>query len=159
MLTFWVIFAYSLYLVQCTVLPQVRILGMSTYLSVGTRRISRGMMTMLLSVIFCLLASTLAQDDCPANANSPSCADPVEDTICQLTCDRDSGEVCAQSDEAKCSQIGIDVGTETYPDMYPTRCKEICEASRDAESPGSICRFYKVSVSSLRVSYNCSPFM
>ena len=154
------IFAYSLYLVQCTVLPQVRILGMSTYLSVGTRRISRGMMTMLLSVIFCLLASTLAQDDCPANPNSPSCADPVQETICQLSCDRDSGEVCAQSDEAKCSQIGIDVGTETYPDMYPTRCKEICEASRDAAvSPGSICRFYKVSVSSLRVSCNCSPFM
>merc|ERR1712037_545722 len=105
---------------------------------------SRGMMTMLLSVIFCLLASTLAQDDCPANSNSPSCADPVEETICQLFCDRDSG-VCTQADEAKCSQIGIDVGNETYPDMYPTRCKEICETSRDAGSPGSICRFYKVS--------------
>merc|ERR1719500_1425745 len=116
---------------------------MSTYLSVGTRRISRGMMTMLLSVIFCLLASTLAQDDCPANANSPSCADPVEETICQLSCDRDSG-VCTQADEAKCSQIGIDVGTETYPDMYPTRCKEICEASRDAGSE-EVCRFYKLS--------------
>merc|ERR1712210_124928 len=106
---------------------------------------SRGMMTMLLSVIFCLLASTLAQDDCPANANSPSCDDPVEETICQLTCDRDSGEVCAQSDEAKCGQIGVDVASETFPDMYPTRCKEICEASREAGSPGSICRFYKVS--------------
>merc|ERR1719500_681213 len=118
---------------------------MSTYLSVGTRRISRGMMTMLLSVIFCLLASTLAQDDCPANANSPSCADPVEETICQLSCDRDSGEVCAQSDEAKCGQIGVDVASETFPDMYPTRCKEICEASRENGTAGSICRFYKVS--------------
>ena len=153
------IFAYSLYLVQCTVLPQIRILGMSTYLSVGTRRISRGMMTMLLSLIFCLLASTSAQDDCPANPNSPSCADPVEETICQLSCDRDSGEVCAQSDEAKCGQIGVDVGSETFADMYPTRCKEICEASRENGTAGSICRFYKVSVSSLRVSYNCSPFM
>ena len=152
------IFAYSLYLVQCTVLPQVRILGMSTYLSVGTRRISRGMMTMLLSVIFCLLASTSAQENCTANANSPSCADPVEETICQLSCDRDSG-VCTQADEAKCSQIGVDVGSETFPDMYPTRCKQICEDSRDLGSPGSICRFYKVSVSSLRVSCNCSPFM
>merc|ERR1712037_326443 len=106
---------------------------------------SRGMMTMLLSVIFCLLASTSAQDDCPANPNSPSCADPVEETICQLSCDRDSGEVCAQSDEAKCGQIGVDVANETFPDMYPTRCKEICEASRGAGSPGFICRFYKVS--------------
>ena len=134
--------------------------GMSTYLSVRTRRISRGMMTMLLSLIFCLLASTFAANDtCPANPNSPSCDDPVEETICQLTCNRDSGE-CAQSDEAKCGEIGVDLASETYPDMYPTRCKAICEESRDnAESPESVCRFYKVMVSSLRVSFNCTPFM
>merc|ERR1711990_1372936 len=101
---------------------------------------------MLLSLIFCLLASTFAANDtCPANPNSPSCDDPVEETICQLTCNRDSGE-CAQSDEAKCGEIGVDLASETYPNMYPTRCKEICELSRDhAVNPESVCRFYKVS--------------
>merc|ERR1712130_689945 len=106
---------------------------------------SRGMMTMLLSVIFLLLASTLAQeDDCPANDNSPSCDDPAEQTICQLTCNRASG-ACAQYDEAKCGQIGVDVTNEAYPDMFATRCKAICEESRDSESAQDVCRFYKVS--------------
>ena len=113
------------------------------------------MMTMLLSVILsCLLASTLAQDedDCPANTNSPSCDDPADQTICQLTCDRGSG-VC-EFDEDKCGQIGADVTNDTYPDMYSTRCKAICEESRDyAESPDKICRFYKVSVSTLTVAF------
>jgi len=101
---------------------------------------------MLLSIVFFLLASTLAQDqdDCPANPNSPSCDDPAEQTICQLTCNRGSG-VC-EFDEDKCGQIGVDVTSETYPDMYSTRCKSICEESRDnAESPEKVCRFYKVS--------------
>merc|ERR1712130_10970 len=106
---------------------------------------SRGMMTKLLSVIFLLLASTLAQeDDCPANDNSPSCDDPAEQTICQLTCNRASG-ACAQYDEAKCGQIGVDVTNEAYPDMFATRCKAICEESRDSESAQDVCRFYKVS--------------
>ena len=109
---------------------------------------------MLLSIVFFLLASTLAQDqdDCPANPNSPSCDDPVDQTICQLTCNRGSG--ACEFDEDKCGQIGVDVTSETYPDMYSTRCKEICEESRDnAESPEKVCRFYKVSVSDLTVSF------
>merc|ERR1712233_7356 len=106
---------------------------------------SRGMMTMLLSVIFLLLASTLAQeDDCPANDNSPSCDDPAEQTICQLTCNRASG-ACAQYDEAKCGQIGVDVTNEAWADMFSARCKAICEESRDSESAQDVCRFYKVS--------------
>ena len=113
----------------------------STYLSVR-------MKTMLLSVIFVLFASTLAQDDCLPNPNSPSCddRDPANSTICQLTCDRVS-TTCTQYDEAKCSQIGVDVTEESFTDMFATRCKEICEQSRDAEAPAKVCRFYKVSVS------------
>jgi len=104
------------------------------------------MKTMLLSVIFVLFASTLAQDDCLPNPNSPSCddRDPANSTICQLTCDRVS-TTCTQYDEAKCSQIGVDVTEESFTDMFATRCKEICEQSRDAEEPAKVCRFYKVS--------------
>ena len=95
-----------------------------------------------------LFASTLAQDDCLPNPNSPSCddRDPANSTICQLTCDRVSTN-CTQYDEAKCSQIGVDVTEESFTDMFATRCKEICEQSRDAEEPAKVCRFYKVSVS------------
>jgi len=101
-------------------------------------------MTMLLSVIFFLLASTLAQDDpCPANPNSPSCDDPVDQTICQLTCNRASEE--CTFDEAKCGTIGVDVTNEVYPDMFSARCKAICVESRDSESAQDVCRFYKVS--------------
>ena len=109
------------------------------------------MMTMLLSAIFFLFASTLTQeDDCTANPNSPSCDDPVEQTICQLSCDRAS-DTCSQSDETKCAQIGVDVTSETHTDMFSTRCKQICSESRDADAANT-CRFYKVSVSSSRVS-------
>ena len=111
----------------------------------------------MMSVIFFLLASTFAlEDDCPANPNSHSCDDPVEQTICQFTCNRHS-EACVQSDEAKCGKIGVDVTNETYPDMFPTRCKEICELSREAVRPEEVCRFYKMSVSSLKAS--CPPLM
>merc|ERR1719384_1130665 len=100
---------------------------------------------MRLFVIFFLFTSTFAQDDCPANENSPSCDDPVDKTICQLTCNRASDE-CVQADEEKCGKIGVDVSAETFTDMFSTRCKEICEQSRDAEtSPEKVCRFYKVS--------------
>ena len=91
-------------------------------------------------------------DSCPANGNSPSCDDPVGETICQLTCNRASDE-CVQADEEKCGKIGVDVSAETWTDMFSTRCKEICETSRDAESPEKVCRFYKVSVSSLKVPF------
>ena len=139
-----------LYLVRCTALSRIRILGMSTYLSVGTRRISRGRMTMLLSLIFSLLASTSAQttaDPCPFNPNSASCDDPVNGTICQLTCNRISGE-CAQADEEKCGKIGVDdMASYTYVDMFnSTLCFDICVESRD-ESTEEVCRFYKLSVS------------
>ena len=154
-MTFWVIFAFVV--LSCPVHspfpdPDSEEYFISHYLS-----LSRGMMTMLLSVIFLLLASTLAQeDDCPANDNSPSCDDPAEQTICQLTCNRASG-ACAQYDEAKCGQIGVDVTNEAYPDMFATRCKAICEASRDSESAQDVCRFYKVSVCSSCVSF--PPFI
>merc|ERR1712130_603593 len=119
---------------------------MGKYLSVCRRERghSRWMITMRLFVIFFLFTSTFAQDDeCPANPNSPSCDDPVVETICQLTCERNGD--CVQADEDKCGKIGVDVSSEHWADMFSARCKEICETSRDAESPEKACRFYKVS--------------
>jgi len=106
-------------------------------------------MTMLLSLIFSLLASTSAQsttpDPCPFNPNAVSCDDPVNGTICQLTCNRISGE-CAQADEEKCGNIGVDdVANYSYDDIFNTTlCFDICVQSRDGSSE-EVCRFYKLS--------------
>ena len=94
---------------------------------------------MLLSLIFSLLASTSAQsttpDPCPFNPNAVSCDDPVNGTICQLTCNRISGD-CAQADEEKCGKIGVDdMASYTYDDIFNTTlCFDICVKSRDESS-------------------------
>merc|ERR1712109_179452 len=88
----------------------------------------------LLTISF-LVASTLAQgeDPCPPNPNSPSCDDPPQETICQLTCKRDSDCKQYEGDSNKCDKMGVDVSSEAHADMFSTRCKQICEESRDAE--------------------------
>ena len=103
----------------------------------------------LLTISF-LVASTFAQgeDPCPPNPNSPSCDDPPQETICQLTCKRDSDCKQYEGDSNKCDKMGVDVSSEAHADMFATRCKQICEESRDAEGAENVCRFYKVSVSS-----------
>ena len=97
-----------------------------------------------------LVASTFAQgeDPCPPNPNSPSCDDPPQETICQLTCKRNSDCKQYEGDSNKCDKMGVDVSSEAHADMFATRCKQICEESRDAEGAENVCRFYKVSVSS-----------
>ena len=104
---------------------------------------------MQLLTISLLVASTLAQgeDPCPPNPNSPSCDDPPQETICQLTGKRDSDCKQNEGDSNKCDKMGVDVSSEAHADMFATRCKQICEESRDAEGAENVCRFYKVSVS------------
>ena len=72
---------------------------------------------------------------------------PPQETICQLTCKRDSDCKQNEGDSNKCDKMGVDVSSEAHADMFATRCKQICEESRDAEGAENVCRFYKVSVS------------